>query len=203
MNIELNMEFYARAALIPWLASCGRPRRPEFGFPTEWIDDRAAAVRSMFSSQWADAGTIAQGRLTAYLAKTDYDLYGATWNSLAKRSRSNLDVAVGTRLLAALRAGDWPASLADTLRGGPIPSAKASIGRQVAESPAAGKWEHSLLTKVVVAVNRAALELAYRQKFPKAPVFFETLLRVYEAGRLPCGWGGDLERWPEGRLLVY
>ncbi len=56
---------------------------------------------------------------------------------------------------------------------------------------------------ILVDFNRAALELAYRRKFPKGPVFFERSLAIYKAGRLPCGWSGTLNDWPSGVLLVF
>lgn len=64
-------------------------------------------------------------------------------------------------------------------------------------------WPAALAQTVLVDLTRAALELSYRAAFPKAPVFFEHLLSVYAAGHLPCGWVGDLDAWPRGRLLVY
>jgi hypothetical protein len=45
----------------------------------------------------------------------------------------------------------------------------------------------------------AALENEYLHLEHPA-VYFLELLRVYEAGRLPCGWRG---RWPDGSLVVH
>lgn len=56
---------------------------------------------------------------------------------------------------------------------------------------------------ILVDLNRAALEISYRRKFPAAPFFFERLLRVYEAGRLPCGWNGSLSEWPAGNVIAF
>jgi hypothetical protein len=64
-------------------------------------------------------------------------------------------------------------------------------------------WPTEMIQPILVDVNRAALEISYRRKFPKAPVFFERLLRVYEEGRLPCGWNGDLSQWPAGNVIVF
>lgn len=64
-------------------------------------------------------------------------------------------------------------------------------------------WPVELTQPVLVDLTRAALEASYRTAFPKAPVFFEHLLSVYAAGHLPCGWFGDLNAWPQGRLLAY
>lgn len=60
-----------------------------------------------------------------------------------------------------------------------------------------------MLPAILVDLNRAALEIAYRKKFPKAPAFFERLLRIYEAGRLPCGWTGTMSTWPEGNVVFF
>ncbi|MEW6303072.1 MAG: hypothetical protein AB1705_06350 [Verrucomicrobiota bacterium] len=60
-----------------------------------------------------------------------------------------------------------------------------------------------MLQPILVDVNRAALEIAYRRKFAGVPVFFEHLLRLYEAGRLPCGWSGDMENWPTGNVIAF
>lgn len=60
-----------------------------------------------------------------------------------------------------------------------------------------------MIQSILVDVNRAALEIAYRKKFPKVPLFFERLLRVYEAGRLPCGWNGSMSDWPAGNVIVF
>jgi hypothetical protein len=80
---------------------------------------------------------------------------------------------------------------------------RASIGKRMVDLRLAKAWDQCLMAKVLVNINRAAMESTYRRKFPKAPAFFEHVLKVYEAGRLPCGWEGDLEKWPEGRLLVH
>ena len=60
-----------------------------------------------------------------------------------------------------------------------------------------------VVPSVLTDLNRAILEISYRQLFARAPVFFEHLLEVYEAGRLPCGWEGDLDDWPHGRLIAH
>ena len=43
------------------------------------------------------------------------------------------------------------------------------------------------------------MEDAYASKLKK-PLFFESLVRIYEAGHIPCGWGGE---WPDGKLMIY
>jgi hypothetical protein len=60
-----------------------------------------------------------------------------------------------------------------------------------------------MIQPMLVDINRAALEIAYRRKFPKAPVFFTRLLKIYEAGHLPCGWTGEMSDWPSGMLIIF
>ena len=43
------------------------------------------------------------------------------------------------------------------------------------------------------------MEDIYKDKI-KMPLFFKSLIGVYEAGHIPCGWDGE---WPKGRLVVY
>lgn len=60
-----------------------------------------------------------------------------------------------------------------------------------------------MLRGILVDLNRAILEISFRRKFPKAPIFFENTLKLYEVGHLPCGWDGNLDKWPTGSLIVY
>ena len=43
------------------------------------------------------------------------------------------------------------------------------------------------------------IEDAYKDKLKK-PLFFNSLMSVYESGHIPCGWDGE---WPEGTLVIY
>jgi hypothetical protein len=43
------------------------------------------------------------------------------------------------------------------------------------------------------------IEDAYKENLPH-PLFFESLIKVYASGNLPCGWQGE---WPDGKLLVW
>ena len=61
----------------------------------------------------------------------------------------------------------------------------------------------AMLQPILVDLNRALLEITYRSEFPKVPVFFERLLRIYEVGRLPCGWTEEIENWPHGNLIAF
>jgi hypothetical protein len=52
-------------------------------------------------------------------------------------------------------------------------------------------------------INRAAVEVAFGREVRGVPRFFSRLLRIYEAGRIPCGWTRDLAEWPVGNICVY
>ena len=80
---------------------------------------------------------------------------------------------------------------------------KQAASDQITRALAENQLPSSSLQPILVDVNRAALEIAYRRKFLRVPIFFEQLLQIYEAGRLPCGWSGDLSRWPTGRIIVF
>lgn len=56
---------------------------------------------------------------------------------------------------------------------------------------------------ILLDLNRIALHSAYMKRFPRVPVFFGDLARVYEHGHLPCGWVGDLDAWPVGSMLFF
>jgi hypothetical protein len=88
----------------------------------------------------------------------------------------------------------------------------AKQSRALVESAARAKLEVALkssgfptemLQQILPDINRAAIEIAYRERFPKSPKFFENLLQLYEAGRLPCGWQGDRCLWPKGNLIAF
>ena len=42
------------------------------------------------------------------------------------------------------------------------------------------------------------MEAAYREVLLQ-PLFFDSLIQVYEAGHVPCGWDGE---WPNGQLVI-
>lgn len=42
------------------------------------------------------------------------------------------------------------------------------------------------------------MEAAYREALVP-PLFFDSLIQVYEAGHIPCGWDGE---WPCGQLVI-
>lgn len=201
--MNLDIDLYQRMAAIEWLSRAGEASRPELGFPVRWVEDRKIALQSKFSTEWADATTHAKGRLTGYLAKQDYSTYGTTWNKLAKQSRALLEKTIKAGLSTALDAGAWATSLARIPLPEVTPTVQASIGKRMADLQAARAWEQCLSVAILLDVNLAAMELTYRRDFRKAPIFFERLLLVYEVGRLPCGWDGDLDSWPRGRLIVF
>lgn len=56
---------------------------------------------------------------------------------------------------------------------------------------------------VLLDLNRIALHASYRKHCRAVPSFFGRLLSIYAAGRLPCGWDGDFDSWPGGKIVVY
>jgi hypothetical protein len=60
-----------------------------------------------------------------------------------------------------------------------------------------------LLKSIIYDLVLASLEISFRRRFLKAPVFFERLLEVYRTGHLPCGWSGDYILAKSGSLIVY
>jgi hypothetical protein len=201
--MDLDMEFYGRVKTINWLSRCGESSAPDLGFEVNWVNDNIVALESLFSTQWASATTMAQGCLTGYLAKNHRDQYGQYWNNLANQSRTLLEAAVGKSLSDSLVLGGWSASLSRVPFSQFTPTIRATIGKQMADLLASQAWDQCLFTKIVLDINRAALEISYRRIFPRAPIFFDRVLRVYEAGRLPCGWDGILDTWPDGKLVAY
>ena len=78
-----------------------------------------------------------------------------------------------------------------------------TVAPMIGDALASRRLAQGLLPGVLLDLNRAILEASYRQRFPKVPAFFERLLLLYEAGRLPCGWNGSLDAWPTGRLIAH
>ncbi|AEV68930.1 hypothetical protein [Acetivibrio clariflavus] len=60
-----------------------------------------------------------------------------------------------------------------------------SLKREIEDSV---KWD----------IIHAIMEQVYAEQ--KEPGFFMELLKVYEAGHLPCGWNG---KWPKGELMIF
>jgi hypothetical protein len=77
------------------------------------------------------------------------------------------------------------------------------VAPKVREALISADLSEALMPSILIDLNRAILEESFRRKFKKTPVFFERLLSLYEVGHLPCGWDGDLDRWPVGSLIVY
>jgi len=73
------------------------------------------------------------------------------------------------------------------------------VGGSLAATGLPSDWVEAILLDLI----RAAVETTFRREEPGAPEFFERLLQVYKAGRLPCGWKGDLDAWPAGEVLVF
>lgn len=64
-------------------------------------------------------------------------------------------------------------------------------------------WPDEFSKPIIVDLTRAVLEISYREKFRKAPAFFETVFVIYKAGYLPCGWSTEISQWPDGAIIAY
>lgn len=171
--ITLHAPFFEAVATVDWFASVGRPWAGA-AWTSAPVASAPEALASLSGEPWIDAKTQAQGALTSFLARHHRNDYGTRWNTLARDATARLDTGTRPVVQDRLRTLGWPEAL--------LPA---------------------VLDTVLVDLTRAALEASYRAAFPKAPVFFGHLLAVYAAGHLPCGWLGDLDAWPQGRLLVY
>ena len=201
--MNLARHVHQQAAGIDWLCNAGDVTAPSFTFSYSQITDRRDALYSLFSTQWADATTLAQGELTGFLARFHYNEYGTVWNALAKESRALLEPAMCAALSKSLEDAEWQNDLV-ALSPSPVDrTARVSLGAKVSELLDENDPKGAIEWQIVTNMNRAALEISYRSKFPKVPIFFENLLTVYASGRLPCGWAGDLNEFPKGELLVY
>lgn len=89
-EIELNSEIYASMSAIKWFVHCGMEPPVDLPFRIQQAPDVGVAIEAALDPSWQDAGTAAQGELTGYLAKTDYDVYGTSWNRLAHASRDKM-----------------------------------------------------------------------------------------------------------------
>lgn len=74
----------------------------------------------------------------------------------------------------------------------------ARCGRELPALAAAGLAAETVGSNVTWNLQAAFLELHFARHRP--PRFFGELVRVYEAGHLPCGWQGA---WPSGSLIVW
>lgn len=83
------------------------------------------------------------------------------------------------------------------------PLVEEAITRDLSEALSGQGWGEEMRKPIVVDLVRAVMEATYREKFRRAPGFFQTILAIYEAGHLPCGWAGDMREWPEGSILAY
>jgi hypothetical protein len=202
MIMRLDLKVYPRVAAIQWLSQCGQRSTSAFRLPYERVGDRTVALHSMFSARWGEALDAAKGRLTEHLAVQNYGEYGH-WNTLVAESRDRVVALAEGSLAVALRDGGWPASLGQASLPPVDRDLRSALGAKLSKLLADREWEQSLIYLILLELNLAAMEISYRSMFRKAPLFFEALLEVYEAGHVPCGWDGDPDRWPEGKLLVH
>lgn len=64
-------------------------------------------------------------------------------------------------------------------------------------------WPEEMAKPIIVDLTRAVVECSYRARFKKAPAFFGTVFDLYKTGHMPCGWSGEMSRWPEGAIIAY
>jgi hypothetical protein len=76
-----------------------------------------------------------------------------------------------------------------------------SLTGRMRQSALAVGLSESVLPPVILDAVMIVLERSYSAFHP--PVFFGHLLSLYQAGRLPCGWDGDLESFPQGNLVAW
>lgn len=58
--------------------------------------------------------------------------------------------------------------------------------------------DDALLADLQWNLHAYLMEAAYRRQLVQ-PLFFDSLIQVYEAGHIPCGWDGE---WPNGQLVI-
>ncbi len=73
----------------------------------------------------------------------------------------------------------------------------ASVGPLLQPLSAANPAVGGVLDSVWWDLHSYLMTAAYARHRP--PQFFDSIFRVYDAGRFPCGWRGE---YPDGELLV-
>ncbi len=58
--------------------------------------------------------------------------------------------------------------------------------------------DNAVLADLQWILHAYLMEAAYRQALVP-PLFFNSLIQIYEAGHIPCGWDGE---WPKGQLVI-
>jgi hypothetical protein len=99
--MELNPTIYSTLAEINWFSRCGMPPN-SMPFHVRQLKDVAEAIALARADNWREAGTAAQGDLTAYLARYHSDAHGGYWNQLATASRARLKNEVMPKVSQAL-----------------------------------------------------------------------------------------------------
>jgi hypothetical protein len=99
--MELDAEVFCRFGRINWLSRCGFEPPNDLPFRVQRASDIAAAIECALSSIWQDAGTEAQGDLSAYLAKhhAEADCY---WNDLSRRARERIQNEIMPTIIEAI-----------------------------------------------------------------------------------------------------
>jgi hypothetical protein len=81
--MEPDPVIFEKFRAVAWFSQCGNELSNALPFAVSRVYSAKAAIASARSDLWMDVDTEAQGDLTGYLAKTNYDVYGTTWNLLA------------------------------------------------------------------------------------------------------------------------
>lgn len=102
-NMEPNPEVFATMIAIKWFVRCGMEPPVDLPFRIQRAPNACAAIEDALDPSWRDAGTAAQGELTGYLARTDYDVYGTSWNQLGDAIEARILADIMPKVDDALR----------------------------------------------------------------------------------------------------
>lgn len=149
----------------------------------------AAAIERLLRIDWfanigkpaslADVRQIDQGELGSSLASD-------AWEATTLEARNAI-----TGRLARLHPGQYQAW--NKLAG----QAKIALRPLWPTLPVA-RADNAALADLQWILHAYLMEAAYREALV-APLFFDSLIEVYEAGYIPCGWDGQ---WPNGQLVI-
>ncbi|MDD1506181.1 hypothetical protein [Pseudomonas sp. CNPSo 3701] len=150
---------------------------------------RAAAIERLLGIDWfANIGKpsslpgvrqIGQGELGSSLA-------GDAWEATTLEARNAI-----TGRLARLHPGQYQAW--NELAG----QAKTALQPLWQKLPV-DLADNAVLADLQWILHAYLMEAAYREALVP-PLFFDSLIQVYEAGHIPCGWDGE---WPSGQLVI-
>ena len=82
-----------------------------------------------------------------------------------------------------------------------LPTVKKRLAKVCKEQNLKPKDCEEFITRVKLDVIGICMEVEYADLVK--PFFYLTLKDWYSRGHLPCGWKGDLDEFPRGKLIVY